>query len=98
MPTASDKRALRERALKELKAATPEEERQIDAGIAADPDSPELNADFFGRAKRGRGPQKTPTKRLVSLRLDPEVVERFRATGPGWQRRMNEALRKAVGL
>lgn len=98
MPTASDKRALRERALKALEAVTPEEERQIDDGIAADPDSPALDADFFSRAKRGRGPQKTPTKRLVSLRLDPEVVERFRATGPGWQGRVNEALRKAVGL
>lgn len=98
MPTASDKRALRERALKALEAATPDEERQIDAGIDADPDNPELDDDFFSQAKRGRGPQKTPTKRLVSLRLDPEVVERFRATGPGWQGRMNEALRKAAGL
>ena len=98
MPTASDKRALRERALKALEATTPEEEREIGAGIAADPDSPELDADFFSRAKRGRGPQKTPTKRLVSLRLDPEVVDRFRATGPGWQGRINEALRKAAGL
>ncbi len=98
MPTASDKRAFRERALKALKAAEPEEERRVDAGIAADHDNPELGADFFSRAKRGRGPQKAATKRLVSLRLDPEVVERFRATGPGWQGRMNEALRKAVGL
>lgn len=98
MPTASDKRALRERALKALEATTPEEEREIDAGIAADPDSPELDVDFFCQAKRQRGPQKTPTKHLVSLRLDPDVVERFRATGPGWQGRINEALRKAVGL
>ena len=98
MPTASDKRALRERAQKALEAVAPEEERQIAAGIADDPDSPELDADFFSQAKRGRGPQKKPTKRLVSLRLDPEVVERFRATGPGWQGRVTEALRKAVGL
>lgn len=98
MPTASDKRSLRERALKALEGVTPEEERQIDAGIAADPDNPELSAEFFGKAKRGRGPQKAPTKRLVSLRLDAEVVERFRATGPGWQGRINAALRKAVGL
>ncbi|MBW7850890.1 MAG: BrnA antitoxin family protein [Rhodospirillales bacterium] len=77
---------------------SPEEERRIDAGIAADPDNPELDAAFFARAKHGRGPQRAPTKQLVSLRLDPEVVEHFRATGPGWQRRMNEALRKAAGL
>ena len=46
--------------------------------------------------KRGeRGPQKAPTKQQVTLRLDRDVVERFRATGEGWQRRINEALRRA---
>lgn len=46
--------------------------------------------------KRGeRGPQKTPTKQQVTLRLDRDVVERFRATGPGWQKKINDALRKA---
>jgi uncharacterized protein (DUF4415 family) len=34
-------------------------------------------------------------KELVSLRLDREILERFRATGPGWQTRINEVLRKA---
>lgn len=37
-------------------------------------------------------------KRQVTLRLDPDVIERFRADGPGWQGRMNAALRKAAGL
>ncbi|WP_093664681.1 BrnA antitoxin family protein [Sphingomonas gellani] len=37
-------------------------------------------------------------KRQVTLRLDPDVIERFREGGPGWQRRINEALRRAVGL
>jgi Uncharacterized protein conserved in bacteria len=46
--------------------------------------------------KRGeRGPQKAPTKQQVTLRLDRDVVERFKATGPGWQSRINNALRKA---
>ena len=46
--------------------------------------------------KRGeRGPQKTPTKQQVTLRLDRDVLDRFRATGRGWQSRVNEALRKA---
>ena len=39
-----------------------------------------------------RGPQKRLTKVPVSIRLDPEVVEYFRATGEGWQSRINEAL------
>ena len=46
------------------------------------------------RRYRGqRGPQKNPTKELVSLRIDREVVEAYRATGAGWQTRANEALR-----
>jgi uncharacterized protein (DUF4415 family) len=46
--------------------------------------------------KRGeRGPQKSPTKQQVTLRLDRDVIERFRSTGSGWQGRINEALRKA---
>jgi uncharacterized protein (DUF4415 family) len=34
----------------------------------------------------------------VTLRIDREVLERFQADGPGWQERINAALRKAVGL
>jgi uncharacterized protein (DUF4415 family) len=40
-----------------------------------------------------RGAQKAPTKELISVRLSPDVLEPFRATGNGWQTRMNEALR-----
>ena len=39
-----------------------------------------------------RGPQKAPTKVRVSLRLSREVVDYFRATGDGWQTRMDSAL------
>jgi uncharacterized protein (DUF4415 family) len=46
--------------------------------------------------KRGeRGPQKAPTKQQVTLRLDRDVLDRFRSTGPGWQSRINDALKKA---
>jgi uncharacterized protein (DUF4415 family) len=47
--------------------------------------------------RRGkRGPQKAPTKKLVSLRLSPEVVEHFKAGGAGWQTRIDETLVKAI--
>jgi uncharacterized protein (DUF4415 family) len=46
----------------------------------------------------GRPPLGAAAKRQVTLRLDPDVIERFREGGPGWQGRINEALRKAVGL
>ena len=36
-------------------------------------------------------------KELVSLRIDQDVLEHFRAGGPGWQERINETLRKAAG-
>lgn len=48
------------------------------------------------RVRRMRGPQKAPTKQLVSLRLDRDVVARLRASGPGWQVRANALLRRAV--
>jgi uncharacterized protein (DUF4415 family) len=48
--------------------------------------------------KPRRGRQKAPTKVLTSIRLDPDVVAHFKADGDGWQRRVNEALRKVAGL
>jgi uncharacterized protein (DUF4415 family) len=40
-----------------------------------------------------RGPQKTPKKVPISIRLSPDVAEGLRATGNGWQGRADEALR-----
>lgn len=46
------------------------------------------------RKKLGvRGPQLAPTKERITIRLSPEVVSRFRLSGPGWQTRIDEALR-----
>ena len=42
---------------------------------------------------RTRGPQKTPTKERITIRLSPEVVQPFRATGDGWQARVDAALK-----
>jgi uncharacterized protein (DUF4415 family) len=42
---------------------------------------------------RKRGPQKTPKKVPISIRLSPDVAEGLRATGNGWQGRADEALR-----
>jgi uncharacterized protein (DUF4415 family) len=47
--------------------------------------------------RRGR-PLSDEPKQQVTLRLDRAVVARFREDGPGWQSRMNAALRKAAGL
>lgn len=51
--------------------------------------------------KPPEGPPKAPSlpgvKELVSLRIDKDVLEYFQDGGPGWQDRINDALRKAVG-
>src|SRR5262245_19643269 len=45
--------------------------------------------------RRGRPPLEHP-KQAVKLRLDADVLARWRASGPGWQTRMNDALRRAA--
>ena len=72
-----------------------------------DPDDvPELTDEWFQKAdqyrngvlvKRGRRPLDNP-KQAISLRVDADVLEKYKSDGPGWQGRMNDALRKAVGL
>jgi uncharacterized protein (DUF4415 family) len=49
------------------------------------------------RRQRGRPPVEAPRK-LISIRLDQDVIEKFKASGKGWQSRINETLRKASGL
>lgn len=48
-------------------------------------------------ARRGR-PKAEQTKQPVTIRLDPDLVDYYKATGKGWQSRMNDDLRKAAGL
>jgi uncharacterized protein (DUF4415 family) len=79
-----------------------------------DVDSPELTDEELAQARpfvevfpdlaekirqsiAGRPKSENP-KVAVSLRLDPDVVAAFKADGPGWQSRMNQALRKAAGV
>jgi uncharacterized protein (DUF4415 family) len=49
---------------------------------------------LLAQFKATRGPQKAPTKVAVSIRLSPEVISCFKAKGPGWQSKIDEALRK----
>lgn len=83
----------RRRARKALADMTDEEDAAITADALADPDNPPA-ADLMRR--RGRPPLATP-KEAVNLRIDADVVEHFRAAGPGWQTRINDALRASMG-
>ena len=81
------------------KPATPDFSPDLD-------EAPELDDAWFESAdqhdngslvKRGRPALAHPKKHL-NIRLDADVVDRFKASGPGWQSRINDVLRKAVGL
>ena len=75
--------------------------------MLVDPDdTPELTAEFFQRAdlfdgeklvRRGR-PKAATTKEPVKIRLDADVLAALRASGEGWQTRINDALRASLQL
>jgi uncharacterized protein (DUF4415 family) len=84
---------------------TDAEEAEVQAMIAQDPDSPELTEaqmrspmSFSEAISRGPGRPRLPNaKEAVTLRLDPDVVERFKTRGADWRAQMAEAIRKAAG-
>ena len=59
---------------------------------------PEVYAELVARteAQRRRGPGRKPAKTKVTLRLDRDLVDGLRASGPGWQVRANTALRRLL--
>ena len=103
---------LKTRSGHEVIVPTPAEHAAILAGMAADPDSPELDDAWFAGAKpasdvlepklfvslvamkrpAGR-PRAVQPKVFTGIRLDADVVSSFKATGKGWQTRMNDALK-----
>ena len=89
---------------------TDQEEARIQAGIASDPDNPEWTEADFKKArpfaemfpelaesiKRSRGrPALERPRKQISIRLDPDVIDKFKATGPKWQSKINEVLKRA---
>ena len=69
------------------------------------PTDPRQAAEQLFKAATSKPPEKTTkppsvpnAKELVSRRLDRDMLERFQEDGPGWQDRINAALRKATGL
>lgn len=67
-----------------------EEEADINAGIASDPDTRELTDQEFEELRPVGRPKAAVTKERITI----EVVAEFRATGSGWQTRMDKALQE----
>ena len=78
---------------------TPEEDAIIQAGIDSDPDTWFLTDEEWEQVKPsvriGRPPAEV-TKERITIRLSRDVVTQFRATGAGWQTRMDAALRQFI--
>ncbi len=84
-----------------------EKKKSVTKSEWIDPDdAPELTQEWFdgadyyegGKLIRPGRPKSDAAKESISLRLDPDVLAFFRATGPGWQTRINDALRKVAKL
>ena len=75
-----------------FKVPTAEEDARINAGINADPDTYELSDQEFKQLRKVGRPPATETKEKITIRLSRMVVAKFRATGPGWQTRIDNAL------
>ena len=99
----------------DLPPISDEEEARIQAGIARDPDNPELTAEEIAAMRPARevlppelfaaltgpwtnpaGAEENSAEEQVTLSLDRTVLDHFRAGGPGWESRLNEALRRVV--
>jgi uncharacterized protein (DUF4415 family) len=71
---------------------TSQEDAQINRAITKDPDTSDLTKSSF--LKRVGRPRIASPKIQLTVRYDADIVEAFKAQGPGWQTRMNEALRE----
>ena len=83
-----------------LRMPTFEEDQLITAAAESDPDALPLTDEQMSamvpiRVLRGR-PKLTNKKQLVSIRYSPEVIDYFRASGAGWQARMDAVLKQYV--
>ena len=83
-----------------IKMPTVAEDRVITAAAKSDPDAQPLTPKQLAamipiRAVRGRPPSPNK-KQLVSIRYSPEVLEYFKATGEGWQSRIDRVLKQYV--
>ena len=84
---------------RKIQYPTVEDDAKIAIAIADDPDAaPDLSMPMPGIVRRVGRPKLARPKEVVNIRLNADLLAYFRSEGPGWQSRMNEALRRATGL
>jgi len=87
---------IKTRSGKHLILPSDQEDLEIRKGLLEDPDTFELDTEQFQQlrpVKAGRPPSDNPKER-ITIRLSPDVVKAFRASGSGWQTRMDAALKE----
>lgn len=84
-PLIDDEREVRELTLADMRAMRPFSEIH-----------PELLSILPKRRPGERGKGRKAAKEAVTLRLDPEILNHFKAGGPGWQSRINAVLKASV--
>lgn len=90
-------KTIKTRAGRKLILPTAKEESAIAAGIAADKSTYELADEEFVRLKPMRGrPVSETHKVFTAIRFDPDVLNAFKASGRGWQTRMNAVLKEWI--
>jgi uncharacterized protein (DUF4415 family) len=93
----------------QIRELTPQEDAAIKAAALTDPDNPPLTAGQLAQfrparevlpervlaaARRSPGRPAGSNKESTTVRFDRDILDAFRANGPGWQTRMNDALRE----
>ncbi|QDL37481.1 BrnA antitoxin family protein [Rhodoferax sediminis] len=82
-----------------LTPPTPKEDAVITAAAFSDPDNPPLNDQQLAELRPMRGrPRLASPKVALTMRVDGEVMDALKSSGPGWQTRVNSLLRDALAL
>ena len=88
---------IKTRAGRDIILPTSEEDASITAAALSDPDAQPLNDAELARLRPARGRPAAAIKRpMLSMRVDPDVLAHLRASGKGWQTKVNALLRQAV--
>jgi uncharacterized protein (DUF4415 family) len=89
--------SIKTRSGRQIIVPTTMEDAAINAAALNDPDAQPLTASELAKLRPMRGRPPAAVKRpMLSMRVDPDVLEHLRASGKGWQTKVNALLRQAI--